>query len=662
MKLFRLAALATLCLPILPISTFAANSSNANALSQAQLFSKGDEYSDVKISPTGKYLSAITSVEGKNVLLVLDTQTKKLLNAIRFPGNAQVGDYEWANSERLVLAKEYLKGWQDTPIYYGELMAVNADGSRKAYLFGFESGEQQTGSNIKKNTPMRASAFILDPLPDDERYMLVNAIPWNDKINLDVELLQDVYRVDLFNGTRKRITGSPIGQARFMTDHDGEVRFVAGEDKQNITKVFYRKDGNWINTDKLNLGLTDFKPLSFADDKNTIYAAGRSQGETLGVYKINLETGDKTEIIQDENVDPSNFWINGTNKQLYAVEFENGYPSYAFVDNEDSHAKLLKDLLGALPGHQVRIVSETRDAEKFVVLAFNDRNPGDYYIFDTKKLKLEYLAAAKKWLDPEQMADVKPISFTSRDGKQLHGYLTLPFGKETKNLPLVVNPHGGPHGIRDWWGFDPQNQYLASQGIAVLQVNFRGSGGYGDQFEHAGYQKWGSDIQHDIIDATQYVIDQGFADKERICIVGGSFGGYSALQSAVLAPDMFKCAIGVAGVYDLELMFNKGDVANSRSGTSYLKDVLGQDKAVLKAMSPSENVDKLKANILLVHGGEDERAPIEQLESLEKGLKAHNYPYQKLVMDNEGHGFYNDEHRAKYYEQMLSFLKTNLKL
>lgn len=662
MKLFRLAMLATLCLPILPISTFAANSSNANALSQAQLFSKGDEYSDVKISPTGKYLSAITSVEGKNVLLVLDTQTKKLLNAIRFPDNAQVGDYEWANSERLVLAKEYLKGWQDTPIYYGELMAVNADGSRKAYLFGFESGEQQTGSNIKKNTPMRASAFILDPLPDDERYMLVNAIPWNDRINLDFELSQDVYRVDLFNGTRKRITGSPIGRARFMTDHQGEVRFVAGEDNKNITKVFYRKDGNWVNTDKLNLGLADFKPLSFADDKNTIYAAGRSQGETLGVYKINLETGDKTEIIQDENVDPNNFWINGTNKQLYAVEFENGYPSYAFVDNEDSHAKLLKDLLGALPGHQVRIVSETRDAAKLVVLAFNDRNPGDYYIFDTKTLKLEYLAAAKKWLDPEQMADVKPISFTSRDGKQLHGYLTLPFGKEAKNLPLVVNPHGGPHGIRDWWGFDPQNQYLASQGIAVLQVNFRGSGGYGDQFERAGYQKWGSDIQHDIIDATQYVIDQGFADKERICIVGGSFGGYSALQSAVLAPDMFKCAIGVAGVYDLELMFNKGDVANSRSGTSYLKDVLGQDKAVLKAMSPSENVDKLKANILLVHGGEDDRAPIEQLESLEKGLKAHNYPYQKLVMDNEGHGFYNDEHRAKYYEQMLSFLKTNLKL
>ena len=176
----------------MPINTFAAETSAKNALSQSQLFSRGDEYADVKISPTGKYLSAITSVEGKNVLLVLDAQTKKLLNAIRFPGNAQVGTYEWANSERLVLAKEYLKGWVDAPQYYGELMAVNADGSRPAYLFGFNSGEQQTGSNIKKNTAINATAFILDPLPDDERYMLVNAIPWNNESNLNIELQQDV--------------------------------------------------------------------------------------------------------------------------------------------------------------------------------------------------------------------------------------------------------------------------------------------------------------------------------------------------------------------------------------------------------------------------------------------------------------------------------------
>ncbi|QYJ78565.1 alpha/beta hydrolase family protein [Shewanella acanthi] len=660
MKRFPLTALALLCLPF-TTTTLAANTPTEDQ-SLAQLFSRGSEYSNVKISPTGKYLSAITSADGKDVLVVLNAQNKKLINTVYFAGNEQVGDYQWASSERLVFEKVYLEGWTDVPQYYGELMAVNADGSRQTYLFGYDSSGQQTGSNIKKNTAIRATAFILDPLPDDEQYILVNALPWSESTKLDHDLLQDVYRVDLFKGTRKRITTAPIGQAQFMTDHEGEVRFVSGTDIKNNSKLFYRQGSDWVNTDKLNFGLSDLTPISFTDNKNIIFAQGREGTALSAVYRLNLETGEKTKIIQDKVVDPSGFWFNGTNKQLYAVEFENGHPSYAFVDNDDSHAKLLKSLIAALPGHQVRIVSETRDGSTFVVVAFNDRNPGDYYTFDTKKLKLAYLASTRAWLDPEKMAEVKPISFTNRDGQTIYGYLTLPNGKEAKNLPLVVNPHGGPHGVRDWWGFDPENQLLAQHGIAVLQVNFRGSGGYGDNFKELGYQKWGSDIQYDIIDATKYVIEQGFVDKDRICISGGSFGGYSALQSSILAPDLFKCAIGTAGVYDLPLWKKDSDVSESFSGRHYQTDALSNNLDLLKSMSPSYNVSKLKAKLLLIHGGDDKRVPISQLESLEKALKAHNYPYQKMVMDNEGHGFYNDNHRAEYYDQMLSFLKTNLKL
>jgi dipeptidyl aminopeptidase/acylaminoacyl peptidase len=645
---------------LLASSSLFTNAFAENTLSTAQLFSRGAEFENVKISPAGDYISAITQHDGKDKLLILDAKTKQVHHAVFFPANAQVGDYAWVNNERIVLQKEYLKGWTEEPQYYGELMAVNADGSRATYLFGYNSGVQQTGSHLKKNTPIRATAFILDPLPDDDRYMLVNAIPWNNYSVLNYESMQTVYRVDLYRGIRRKITSSPIGYSRFLTDNDGEVRFVAGEDTNNITKVFYRQDGEWLNTDKLNLNLGDFYPISFAEDKNSIYAAAREQGETLGVYEINLETGAKKQIIKDDKIDPSNYWVNQTTKQLYAVEFDDGYPSYAFVNPEENHSKLLKQLLASLPGHQVRIVSETRHSEKLIVMAFNDRNPGDYYVFDTKALSLQYLASAKKWLDPELMSEVKPISFTSRDGKQISGYLTLPYGKKAKNLPLVVNPHGGPHGVRDQWGFNSQNQMLASQGMAVLQVNFRGSGGFGENFEQAGFEKWGSEVQYDILDATHYVIEQGYADKDRICISGGSFGGYSALQSAILEPNLFKCAIGFAGIYNLELMFDEGDIARRSAGTSYLKEVLGQNIEVLKAMSPSEHVDKLKANLLLVHGGDDERAPIEQLESLEKALKARDYPYEKLVMDDEGHGFYNDNNRAKYYEIMLKFIKENL--
>ncbi|WP_076415167.1 S9 family peptidase [Shewanella sp. UCD-KL12] len=649
---------------LMSISLLLLLSSNANAKTsdQASLFSRSAQFSQVKISPNGDYISAITKLNGKAILMLLDGKTKQPIHVVRFPKNAQVGHYEWVNDKRVVLQKEYLKGWSDHPVYYGELMAVNADGSQAEYLFGYQGGEMQTGSRVKKNTPIRATAYILDPLPEDKRHMLVQALPWGSGGNNTAENRQVVYRVNVYKGTRKKIAKAPMPYANFLTDHDGDVRFVSGTTDYINSSLFYRQDGEWVNTDKLNFNLNELSPIAFSNEKDSLYVVGSESGKPKGVYLINVKTGSKKLVSQDKTVDPSNIWINRINKKLYAVEYENGYPTYEFVDSKDTHAKYIKQLLAALPGHQIHLVSETNNAKQLVIKAFNDRNPGDYYIFNTESKKLEYLLSQKNWLDPEQMAEIKPVSFVSRDGTEVHGYLTLPHGIEAKNLPLVVNPHGGPHGPRDWWGFDPQNQLIASQGAAVLQVNFRGSGGYGQNFENAGHQKWGTNIQYDIIDATRYVIEQGYVDKDRICIAGGSFGGYSALQSATLEPDLFKCAIGFAGVYDLELMFNEGDVQKRRAGTRYLKQVLGENQQVLQSMSPTHNVAKLKANILLVHGGEDERAPIEQLEALEDALQKINYPYEKLVMDDEGHGFYNDEHQAKYYNKMLSFLKSNLRL
>ncbi|MCL1095899.1 alpha/beta hydrolase family protein [Shewanella kaireitica] len=628
----------------------------------ANLFSRSAEFSQVKISPAGDYLSVITKKDGKAMLLILKAADRSLVHAIFFKGNAQVGHYEWVNDERLVMQKEYLKGWSDHPLYYGELMAVNADGSKATYLFGYQGGEQQTGSNLKKNTPIRATAYILDPLPEDDRYMLVQALPWGSGGSNMAENTQKVYRVDVYKGRRKKVATAPITYPNFLTDHDGNVRFVSGTRDYVNSKLYYRNDGNWTDTDKLNLGLDAIKPIAFSDDKDSLYVTASEAGKPAGVYLVNIKTGDKKLVSQDKVVDPSNVWINAISKKLYAIEYENGYPTYEFVDSKDPSAKIIKQLLAALPGHQIHLVSQTTSADKIIIKAFNDRNPGDYYLFNTKAKKLEYLVSQKKWLDPDQMAEIKPIKFTSRDGVTIHGYITLPHGVEAKNLPLVVNPHGGPHGPRDRWGFDPQNQMIASQGAAVLQVNFRGSGGYGNSFENAGHKKWGTNIQYDIIDATKYVIEQGMVDKDRICIVGGSFGGYSAIQSSAIEPDLFKCAIGFAGVYDLQLMFDEGDVQGRRAGKRYLKEVLGENESILRSMSPTHNVDKLKANIMLVHGGEDERAPIEQFEALEDALNEHKYPFKKLVMDDEGHGFYDDAHKAKYYDEMLGFLKTNLKL
>lgn len=647
---------------LLSLPTFAKPSQFLSAEQAAKLFSRGAEFSQLKISPKGDYISAITENDGKRVLVVLDTDSKKLINALNFPGNAQVGAYYWANDERIVLEKQYLKGWSDHPLYYGELFAINADGSKGEYIFGYNATGRTTGTNIKRgNTPIQASAYMIDPLPQDDRHVLIASYSWQGSNEWDAKRAT-LYKLDIYKGKRKKIGLSPTASAAFLTDHDGDIKVVTGLDKNYEPKLYIKTGDEWKTAKDLSVGLTEISPISFTDKPNEIYVSANSETNSGGIYSVDLNTGNSQLILANEKVQPHNFWINGQSKQLYAVEYEPGYPSYSFINAEDPRSQQLKGLIAALPGKQIRIISETLDGDKIIVVAFNDLNAGDYYLFETKTNKLGYLLSSHSWINPDDMSEMKPIEFTNRDGMTIHGYLTKPYGFADKNLPLVVMPHGGPHFVRDWWGYNPEVQMLASQGIAVLQVNFRGSAGYTEQFHQAGYLNWGTGMQHDIIDGVKHVINDGTVDKDRICIVGGSFGGFSAIQSPIIEPDLFKCAIGFAGVYDLEMMFEEGDVQESTRGVSYLKRTLGTDKALWDAQSPTKHVNKLKANLLLVHGGEDERAPIEQYNALTEALDKHNYPYESLVLSNEGHGFYKDEHRAKYYEKMLSFLKTNLKL
>ncbi|MDW7551178.1 alpha/beta hydrolase family protein [Pseudoalteromonas peptidolytica] len=621
-------------------------------------FSKGSEFSDVQISPNGEYLSFITKREGKNTLGFLQLDKFKLLHAVRFDDNAQIGRYEWVNDNRVVLEKQYIRGWKDHPEYHGELFGVNADGSRGKYLVGYQ-GEGQTGSRLRKATPLYGTSYILDPLVNDEDKMLIVTYPWSGS----KEPVTRVYEVNVHTGVRRKVTASPRKMGSFLTDHHGEVRAVVTQDDDGYSSVYTRtaKQSDWVEL-KLADELDDFWMHGFDKTGKSVYLSASKNGEPKAFYQLNLESKALTHIFQDKEVDPTKVWVDPLDKSPFAIELDPGYPTYAFIDDNANWSQRLKSLVASIPGNQIRIVSSTRDGEQVVVFASSDTNPGDYYLYNSKENKMRYLASARQWIAPAKMSNMEAIAFTSRDGLTINGYLTTPLGKEKKNLPLIVMPHGGPHGPRDFWQFDPEVQMLASRGIAVLQVNFRGSGGYGEAFERLGYQKWGKEIQYDIIDGTKDLIANGIVDDKRICIMGASFGGYSALQSAILEPDLFQCAVGVVGVYDLPLMFEEGDVAQRSSGVAYLERVLGTDEKQLKAFSPSYNADKLKVPVLIVHGGEDQRAPIEQAESIIDALKEAKVPHQYYLLEDEGHGFYKPEHRLKYYQKVLAFLEQPLKL
>jgi len=243
---------------------------------------------------------------------------------------------------------------------------------------------------------------------------------------------------------------------------------------------------------------------------------------------------------------------------------------------------------------------------------------------------------------------------------KINGLLTLPNHlKEGDKVPLVVHPHGGPHGVRDDWQYNSDVQFLAHNGYGVLQVNFRGSGGYGDSFERAGHGEWGRKMQSDISDATRWAIDQGITNKDSICIYGASYGGYAALMG-VATTDLYQCAIGYAGVYDLELMRKKGDIKDAKQGLKYLDAVIGTDSVSLRQHSPVHLAENIKVPVFLIHGAKDERVPIAHAKALKKKLDKYNKTYEWLVEDKEYHGFYIEDNRVKLYEKLLAFLNKNI--
>lgn len=297
------------------------------------------------------------------------------------------------------------------------------------------------------------------------------------------------------------------------------------------------------------------------------------------------------------------------------------------------------------------------DGKHGLVRVWGDRSSPDTYRFDYQQKHADFLLSANQ-LDPAQMVAMTPISLKARDGLPLHGYLLLPKDSSGKKLPLVVIPHGGPWDVKDEWGYDSEAQLLVSRGYAVLKVNYRGSSGYGKSFVTAGYHQWGKQMQDDVTDATRWAIGQGIADPRRVCIFGSSYGGYAALMGAVKEPELYRCAAGLFGVYDLPSLYSQGDSADSIMWQNDLKEHLGRDG--LEDISPSLHADRINIPVLLAAGREDQTAPPSHTEKMRDALRKLGKPVEAVIYDAEGHGFYKDEDSIDFYTKLLAFLDRNI--
>jgi dipeptidyl aminopeptidase/acylaminoacyl peptidase len=301
----------------------------------------------------------------------------------------------------------------------------------------------------------------------------------------------------------------------------------------------------------------------------------------------------------------------------------------------------------------VDFVDVTKDEKQVLLYTYSDRNPGTYYLFDRTTNKPSLLFQTRDWIDPAKMSPMAPIEFKNRGGDTIYGFFSAPLGKPGPH-PLVVMPHGGPFGVSDQWGFDNDVQFLTSLGYAVLQVNYRGSGGRGDTFRTSTYRQWGTGIQDDIADAVKHVIAQKMADPAKVCIFGISFGGYSAMMNPIRNPGMYKCSIGYAGVYDLAKMQAADD--GSKQLRSWFTREVADDPAQIIAQSPTKQVAALDVPMLLIHGKSDRVAPFEQFTAARFALGQAGKSYETLEKADEGHGFYKEANRVEAYERIRTFL------
>lgn len=632
-----------------------------------EYFTKDDDFGLIKISPDGEYLAATVRDGERSAVVFLNIESAEFTGGVRARNGDEITDFDWISDTRVVyyygeryMGREYVSRT-------GEIFAVDRDGKRDVILYGYRASNQRAGSRLGLRESTNASGELLSVLENDDDKILILERPYTVRgrtVYLDADSAARIALLDVYSGDKDIRGVVPLKLAKVIVDADEQVRFALGYDSESDFAVIWKPD---VDAEWMQFKLPGFVedtviPRRFTTDGNGVFFTGVKAGESLdALYRLDLATRTVNRLYQHAYAEIGTVVTNLTETSVIGVRVHSERPEYHWIDAEDPAARLYRMLQGAFPRKAIEITSVTEDGKLAVVFAHSDVNPGDFYLFDVDERHATYLRAARSWVDPRQMRPKEPVSFAARDGLKINGYLTRPRDGDGP-FPLVVLPHGGPHGIRDHWDFDWEVQLLANRGYAVLQVNYRGSGGYGLDFQQAGYGEWGAAMQDDLTDATNWAIEQRITEDDSICIYGASYGGYAALMGAVREPGLYRCAIGHAGVYDLELMFEAGDTRLWRIGRAFLERYLGEDPELLRERSPAYHAERIQAPVMLIHGRDDWRADFEHAERMREALEDAGKRVEWLELRGEGHGIYNEETRGEVYGQLLAFLERYLPL
>jgi len=589
----------------------------------------------------------------------------KRIGGVRATGRDELWRFDWVSPTRAIFSLAERHFGRARPSATGEIFAIDRDGSRRELIYGYRAGDSRTGTRLYTREDSKATGELLSRLKDDDEHILITEYPWRQQgrfLVQDFDAHPRVARLNVYDGDKQPLHGVPLASADVLVDREDRVRFGIGLIESGELGVVWKPEpgADWERFEVPGFRDYSVVPRAFSSDNRSVFLTGVAEGESLeALYRLDLAGGTPERLFQHDEADIEAVVTDLAESEVVGVRVHADKPEYHWLDPNHPAAVLHRMLEKAFSGKAFEIASTTDDGRLALVFVYSDVNPGDYYLFDTEAKNAEFLYGARSWVDPRQMRPKEPIVVESRDGLELHGYLTRP-QDDAGPHPLVVLPHGGPYGVRDRWEFDWEVQLLASRGYAVLQVNFRGSEGYGIDFADAGIREWGGTMQDDLTDATRWAIDEGIAREGNVCIFGSSYGGYAALMGAAREPDLYACAIGHAGIYDLALMFETGDIPTWRIGRRYLERVLGGDEELLRERSPAQRAERIKAAVMLIHGKDDERADYKQAKRMKEALEAADKPFVWRALGDEGHGIYDEKTREEVYTEILGFLDEHL--
>lgn len=594
-------------------------------------FFKNPEKTGYQISPDGKYLSYLAPYESRLNIFIEDLntgETKRITNATE----RDIYVYFWKGNSTVLYV-------QDS---------------------GGDENFQLYASNINTGVPKNLTPFdsvrvgITDDLPEVDDYILI-------QMNKRDKQIFDVYRLNVTTGEMAMVAENPGNISGWVTDHEGKVRVATTTDGVN-TGLLYRDTESEPFKEVLK---TNFKetlvPLLFTFDNQNLYAASNLGRDKTAIVKFDIKNGKEIEeIYSHPEVDVDDLNYSRKRKVLTSIPYITWKRYVHFLD--DRTKNVYEDLYSKLgTNYEVVITDLTKDESKYLIRTYSDRSLGSFYLYDYDTKDLKELADVSPWLNESDLAEMKPIQYTSRDGLTINGYLTLPKGVDPKNLPVIINPHGGPW-HRDVWTFNPEVQFLANRGFAVLQMNFRGSVGYGRKFWTDSFKQWGLTMQNDVTDGVNWLIEEGIADPKRVAIYGGSYGGYTSLAGLTFTPDVYSAGVDYVGVSNL-FTFMETIPPYWKPYLEMMYEMVGNpktDSAQFIATSPVFHADKIKAPLFIAQGKNDPRVKINESDQMIEAMKKRGIEVEYMVKDNEGHGFHNEENKFDFYSAMEKFLKKHL--